>query len=113
MRQGYEEMTALAYGAHEAAIRKGIQPNSPEYFDHIDNRMRAAFPEHDWSDQRTDGRTATATTGSRPSSVVAPSARSNGAKPRKVQLTPTQVALAKRLGLTNKQYADQLLKEKG
>ena len=113
MREGYEEMTALAYGSHTAAIRSGMSPNSPEYFDYIDNRMRAAFPEHDWSDQRTDGRTATATTGSRPSSVVAPSARSNGAKPRKVQLTPTQVALAKRLGLTNKQYADQLLKEKG
>lgn len=113
MRQGYEEMTALAYGSHEAAIRKGIQPNSPDYFDYIDNRMRAAFPEHDWSDERTNGRTATATTGSRPSSVVAPSGRSNGAKPRKVQLTSTQVALAKRLGLTNKQYADQLLKEKG
>jgi len=112
MRQGYEEMTALAYGAHEAAIRKGIQPNSPEYFEHIDNRMRAAFPEHDWSDQRTDGRTATATTGSTPPSVVAPYTRNNGAKPRKVQLKSSQVALAKRLGLTPQQYADQLLKER-
>jgi hypothetical protein len=42
--------------------------------------------------------------------VVAPAARS-GKKPRKVQLTSTQVALAKRLGLSNEQYAAQLLKE--
>ena len=42
--------------------------------------------------------------------VVAPAARS-GKKPRKVQLTSTQVALAKRLGLSNEQYAAQLMKE--
>jgi hypothetical protein len=42
--------------------------------------------------------------------VVAPAARS-GKKPRKVQLTSTQVSLAKRLGLSNEQYAAQLMKE--
>jgi len=34
-----------------------------------------------------------------------------GKPPRKVQLTATQVGLAKRLGLTNKQYAAQVAKE--
>jgi hypothetical protein len=42
--------------------------------------------------------------------VVAPAARS-GKRPRKVQLTSTQVSLAKRLGLSNEQYAAQLMKE--
>ena len=46
-----------------------------------------------------------------PSTVVAPSNRSNGAKPRKIQLSATQVSLAKRLGLTPEQYAKQLIKE--
>ena len=42
--------------------------------------------------------------------VVAPVNRS-AKKPRKVQLTSTQIGLAKRLGLTPEQYAQQLLKE--
>ena len=45
-------------------------------------------------------------------SVVAPSNRNNGSKPRKVQLTSTQVALAKRLGISPERYAKELIKEK-
>jgi len=45
--------------------------------------------------------------------VVAPASRTSSKKPRKVRLTQTQVALAKRLGLTNEQYAAQLMKENG
>ena len=72
--------------------------------------MRSSYPNYGWQDESdTDGRTATVTA-NQPSSVVAPSARNNGAKPRKVQLTSTQVALAKRLGLTNEQYAKELIK---
>jgi hypothetical protein len=47
----------------------------------------------------------------KPSAVVAPATRNNGAMPRKVQLTGTQVALARRLGLTPEQYAKQVAKE--
>lgn len=111
MKPGHEEMTALAYGSHTAAINNGIKVNSPEYFEYIDNRVRSAFPEYDWQDKRVYSRTASATANSRTSSVVAPSSRNNGAKPRKVQLSATQVSLAKRLGLTPEQYAKQLLKE--
>jgi len=46
-----------------------------------------------------------------PSNVVAPSNRNNGSRPRKIQLTATQVALAKRIGLTPEQYAKQVIKE--
>ena len=112
MKEGHEEMTALAYGAHTSAVQRGMDTNSQEYFDYIDNRMRSSFPEYDWQDQRDDGRTATATANQRPSSVVAPSSRNNGAKSRKVQLTSTQVSLAKRLGLSREQYANQLIKER-
>lgn len=112
MKEGHEEMTALAYGAHTSAVQRGMDTSSQEYFDYIDNRMRSSFPEYDWQDQRDDGRAATATANQRPSSVVAPSSRSNGAKSRKVQLTSTQVSLAKRLGLSPEQYANQLIKER-
>ena len=111
MQDGYEEMTSLAYGTHASLIKKGIQPNSSEYFRQIDRRLRNAFPEYDWQENGdTDGRDATVTV-NQPSTVVAPSARSNGAKPRKVRLTSTQLSLAKRLGLTPEQYARQLAKE--
>ena len=111
MQDGYEEMTSLAYGTHAALIKRGIQPNSQEYFRQIDTRLRQAFPDHDWQDEgELDGPDATVTA-SQPSTVVAPSARSNGAKPRKIRLRSTQLSLAKRLGLTPEQYARQLEKE--
>ena len=98
-------MTATAYGFHEEAIDLGIGVNTKEYFDYIDQGMRKTHPDFGWSDKSdTYGGDATVTT-SQPSTVVAPSARNNGAKPRKVRMTATQVALAKRLGLTNEQYA--------
>ena len=111
MQDGFEEMTSLAYGTHAALIKRGIQPNSQEYFRQIDSRLRQAFPDYDWQDNGdTYGRDASVTA-NQPSTVVAPSARSNGAKPRKIRLTSTQLSLAKRLGLTPEQYARQLAKE--
>jgi hypothetical protein len=105
MAEGHEDMTALAYGAHTQAVRSGVDVRSKEYFDYIDTKVRSAFPDYDWLDSSdTNSRSATVTT-NRASTVVASSARNNGSKPRKVRLTATQVALAKRLGLTNEQYA--------
>jgi len=97
------EMTALAYAAHETLIREhGVKPDTDEYYEKINATMRLRFPEHFEEE---------APTPKRPSTVVAPSNRSNGAKPRKIQLTASQVSLAKRLGLTPEQYAKQLIKE--
>ena len=111
MKEGYEEMTSLAYGTHASLIKRGIQPNSSEYFRQIDRRLRNAFPEYDWQDEgELDGPNATVTV-NQPSTVVAPSARSNGAKPRKIRLRSTQLSLAKRLGLTPEQYARELAKD--
>ena len=114
--ESHKGMTAYAYALHEEAIKdNGLSPNSDQYFDYIDKNMRGRFNDYDWSenvseDTSGNGQAAPATI-KHTSSVVAPSARNNGAKPRKVQLTSTQVALAKRLGLTNEQYAKQLVKE--
>ena len=100
-------MTALAYGIHERLIRdEGIQPDTEEYYNAIDEAVRTRFPEH--FEQEAPVRQ---TPQRQPSSVVAPSKRSNAAAPRRIQLTATQVSLAKRLGLTPGQYAKQLIKE--
>lgn len=106
----HKDMTALAYGVHEKLVRnEGFDPNSDEYFQEIDRTMRSKFPEYFGED---DGREVqTPSPPRRNSTVVAPASRNNGAKPRKVKLTHTQIALAKRLGLTNEQYAKQLIQE--
>ena len=106
----HKDMTALAYGVHEKLVRnEGFDPDSNEYFQEIDRTMRNKFPEYFGED---DGRhVQTSSPSRRTSTVVAPASRSNGARPRKVKLTHTQVALAKRLGLTNEQYAKQLIQE--
>jgi len=112
MSPSNKRMTATAYGLHEEAIVDNkIKPNTSEYFEFIDSGMREAYPKFDWQDKSdSDGRTATSTANQR-STVVASSSRNNGAKPRKVKLTSTQISLAKRIGLTPEQYARQLAKE--
>ncbi len=100
------EMTGYAYGLHEKLVRSGIDPRTEEYYNQIDNAVRRVFP-----DKFDDGPVIEESAPQRQAgNVVAPAARS-GKKPRKVQLTSTQVSLAKRLGLSNEQYAAQLMKD--
>ena len=103
-----EEMTSFAYGVHEKLVSKDrVDPRSDEYYRRIDDRLRQVFPE-----KFGDGYGAEEPAASpRTETVVASANRSSG-RPRKVQLTSTQVALAKRLGITPEQYAKQLLKER-
>lgn len=98
-----EEMTALAFGVHERAIRQGVAPDSEAYYAQIDAAIRQRFPEKVGGGESAPRK--------QPSSVVAPGGRSAPNTPRKVTLTSTQVALARRLGLTPEQYAAQLIKE--
>lgn len=103
----HTDMTSMAYGVHHRLITQdGVSVNSDEYFKKIDEAMRLRFPDYFQADAQSVSR-------KQASSVVAPSSRSNGARPQKIQLTATQVSLAKRLGLTAEQYARQLLKESG
>tara|TARA_R110002020_G_scaffold263957_2_gene478743 strand:+ start:44966 stop:45976 length:1011 start_codon:yes stop_codon:yes gene_type:complete len=101
------EKTQFAMGVHENLVSKeGLDPRSNEYYSRIDQRMREVFP-----DTFTDQGSGDPAVGQGMTTVVAP-ARRGSAPPRKVQLTSTQVALAKRLGITPEQYAKQLTKEK-
>ena len=102
---GYEEVTSFALGLHQKLVNSGVDPRSDDYFERIDARMKSTFPdifgEAEDKPRSGDG-------SKRPTSVVAPATRSTGA--RKVQLTPTQVALAKKYGLTPQQYAAEVAK---
>ena len=101
---GYEELTSFSLGLHQKLVNSGIDPRSDDYFEQIDARMKATFPEvfGEQSKPRSGDGTR------KPSTVVASATRSTGAK--KVQLNTTQVALAKKFGLTPQQYAAELMK---
>lgn len=101
-----EEMTGYAYGVHERLIKEGVAPDSEEYYNQINTSVRRVF-----ADKFEDGKTEDKTTRRQMSSVVAPAGRQTNVTPRKVVLNSSQVALAKRLGVTPQQYAAQLLKE--
>lgn len=102
-----KEMTGFAYGVHENLIKNGYDPtkDGDKYYDAIDASMRKRFPDK-FDEQIIEEEAPVRQTGS----VVAPASRS-AKKPRRVQLTSTQVALAKRLGISAEQYAAQLLRE--
>ena len=99
-----EEMTSLALGVHERLVRSGIQPTSDEYYLRIDETMQKRFPENfgeiSLEPEKPSQR--------KPSNVVAPASRSTA--PRKVRLSKTQVAFAKKLKLTPEQYAREMIK---
>jgi hypothetical protein len=102
---GFEEVTSYALGLHQKLVNSGIDPRSDEYFEQIDARMKSTFP--DMFGGNSD-KPKSADAPRKPASVVAPASRSSGAK--KIQLTPTQVALAKKYGLTPQQYAAEVAK---
>ena len=108
-----EEMTSLALGLHEKLKRNGVPVGSDEYYDTIDKTMRRRFPENFEDGQELETEKVRAeepqkTSKPKASTVVAPASRSTS--PKKIRLSNTQVALAKKLGLTPEQYARELTK---
>lgn len=98
-----DEMTSLALGLHEKLKKEGVAVSSQEYYRRIDDTIRKRFPEKFETD--TDEKSERST---RPSTVVAPATRSTSSK--KIRLTTSQQSIAKKLGLTNEQYAQAVLK---
>lgn len=100
-----DEMTSLALGLHQKLVREGINPQSDDYYDRINRRMRQLFPEA-FDDAPEENSPAEKP---RRANVVAPASRSTA--PRKIVLTESQVKIAKRLGLTPEQYARQVAED--
>ena len=101
-----KSMTRYAKGVHEDLLETYGEKfiGTDEYYKHIDREVSRRFPEEfeDQSDEPKTQRT------SKLSTVVASVKRSTA--PKKVTLSKTQVALAKKFGLTNEQYARELTK---
>ena len=103
--EGFEEVTSYSLGLHQKLVNSGIDPQSDEYYAQIDKNVRSKFPEHFGSNQSERNQSERS---QRPASVVAPATRSSG--PKKIQITPSALALAKKFGLTPQQYAAQVAK---
>lgn len=100
-----DEMTAAALGLHEKLKKSGeVEVGSEEYYAILDKTIRRRFPEHFGESESKASDAAR----SKPSTVVAPAVRSTS--PKRIRLTASQVALAKKLGLTPQQYALELRK---
>lgn len=106
-----DEMTALAFGLHAKLIKEGVDGRSDEYYKKLDEGIRRRFPDKFGDEEprsRADG--GSATSANRPATVVASASRTPGNR-RKVQLTPSQVSIANKLGVPLDEYARQLVKE--
>jgi hypothetical protein len=99
-------MTHAARGIHTQLIAvEKFDPNSDAYYDELDRRMRESFP-HKF--QGGNAMQQTNTRANRPVQTVAPATRSSGVNNvarRSVKLTPSQVAIAKKLGVPLEEYA--------
>lgn len=105
-----KSMTAFALGLHEELVESGVDPSSDEYYSRVDQTMRKRFPDYfeDDAEQETE-RVEKPVTRSKPANVVAPVTRSSAPR-QTIRLTSSQVAIAKRLGLSNEQYAREVMK---
>ena len=98
-----DEMTAAALGYHSKLVKEGVDPQSDEYYEKVNSRMRQLFPEN--FDEDIDAAPEPKKV-KKASTVVTPATRSTG--PIKVQLSETQIALAKRMGVSLADYAKQV-----
>jgi len=85
-------MTYTAMSFHDELINEGFDASSEEYYTEIDRRIRKEFP-HKFEDQ------------SKPKQKVASATRTTATGRRTVKLTPSQVAIAKKLGVPLEEYA--------
>ena len=98
-----DEMTSFALGLHQKLVKQGVNPRSDDYYEKINSRMRQVFPE---SFEDTDEDEVVAEEPRRRATVVASATRSTS--PKRITLTKTQVALAKRMGVPLEEYAKQV-----
>lgn len=102
-----DEMTSLALGLHEKLVKENglAYATTDEYYKRIDETMRRRFPENFEGEKVDDEKSPPRV---KPSTVVAPASRSTSSK--KIKLNTSQLAIAKKLGLTPEQYARELIK---
>lgn len=98
-------MTNVAYAIHEDLVNQGVDPRTDYYYTEIDKRMRENLPHKFQQDSSTEEPAK-----QQPVQTVASAHRNRGTGRNVVKLSSTEAAIAKRLGLSNEQYASEKLK---
>ena len=99
-------MTYTAFDLHRKLTEEeGMDPQSDEYYSEVDKRIRLEFP-HKFGNKGVEKPI------SRPTQNVASATRSTKTGRKQVRLTPSQVAIAKKLGVPLEEYAKQLMNTK-
>ena len=98
-------MTNVAYAIHEDLVNQGVDPRTDYYYTEIDKRMRDNLP-HKFKQDSSVEEPAT----QQPVQTVASANRNRGTGRNVVKLSSSEAAIAKRLGLSNEQYASEKLK---
>ena len=96
-------MTYTAFDLHKKITEEGYDPSSDEYYAEIDKRIRLEFP-HKFANNNDTAEKET----TKPVQTVASAKRSTRSGRKTVRLTPSQVAIAKKLGVPLEEYAKQL-----
>ena len=96
-------MTYTAFDLHQKITDEGFDPSSDEYYAEIDKRIRLEFPHKFANNSDTAEKQTT-----KPVQTVASAKRSTRSGRKTVRLTPSQVAIAKKLGVPLEEYAKQL-----
>jgi hypothetical protein len=91
---------------HEELLESGVDSTSEVYYDKINEALRSRYPDR-FADVEPEVRQPQRKAGS----VVAPGGRNTSASRNKVVITSSEAAIAKRLGVSNKDYAAQKLKD--
>ena len=99
-------MTRYAMLIHEELLETGVDSTSDVYYSKINEAMRSRYPDR-FADVEPEVRQPQRKAGS----VVAPGGRNTASSRNKVVISSSEAAIAKRLGLSNKQYAAQKLKD--
>jgi len=98
-------MTNAAYTIHDELLKSGVQADTEEYYGRLDSRLKSEFP-HKFSDEIAE--TPRENNVSR-QPVVTPAGGKVSNKSRKVRLSPSQVAVAQRLGVPLEDYAKEFV----
>ena len=95
-----QTMTYAAFGLHKQLIEEeGFDATSDEYYTELDNRIRTEFPHKFQETQKKSSGPRVASAGTTASKSSSPKGR------RTVKLTPSQIAIAKRLNVPLEEYA--------
>ena len=98
-------MTNVAYAIHEDLVNQGVDPRTDYYYTEIDKRMRENLPHKFQQDSSPEEPAA-----QQPVQTVSSANRNRGTGRNVVKLSSSEAAIAKRLGLSNEQYASEKLK---